>query len=67
MKNIIRDKYEENGLTLLIGPPEGKVLERFGNNSHPLILNFVPKQGVSNVRVEEALSASLSILNMILE
>ncbi|WP_240938734.1 hypothetical protein [Metallosphaera hakonensis] len=60
---LLRSLYQRKGITLLVGPPEGGIKRKF-----PSILsfNFLEKQGVSNVRSMEALFASLTILNSII-
>ncbi|AHC51004.1 hypothetical protein SUSAZ_02710 [Sulfolobus acidocaldarius SUSAZ] len=67
--SLVADKilsiYEQNGLTLVIGPPKGGLLKMMETTSHMLV-NFVPKQGVKDVRAEEALYGALSLLNYIL-
>lgn len=67
----IKRKYDNNGATLIIGPPRGKIMRNINNcpNKKDLDINyynFVPKQGVRDVRAEEALAISLSILNLII-
>ena len=61
----IKELYEKHGITLLIGPPQGGVLKNI-NVGKEYVYNFVPNQGVRDVRAEEALLISLSILNYIL-
>ncbi|BBD71893.1 hypothetical protein HS1genome_0282 [Sulfodiicoccus acidiphilus] len=57
--------FEREGLTLFLGPPQGGLLKESGWRG--LCYNFLPEQGVKDVRTEEALWASLSILNVILQ
>ncbi|MFP3399147.1 putative RNA uridine N3 methyltransferase [Acidianus sp.] len=66
-KEEIISMYEEKGLTLLIGPPEGMLLKKLGEKFLEKSYNFIIKQGVSDVRAEEAIISSLSLLNAILE
>jgi len=61
----IREVYEEKGLYLVIGPPKHGVLRDL-HDFKGFIVNFIPKQGVKDVRAEEALQASLALLNFIL-
>lgn len=63
--NRIKELYEKRGITLLIGPPQGGVLKNI-NVGKKYVYNFVPNQGVKDIRAEEALLISLSILNFIL-
>jgi len=65
-KREIADLYEKNGITLLIGPPKGNLINSFGLEFLIKSYNFIPKQGVSDIRAEEALISSLSILNLII-
>ena len=65
VEDEIRKKYEEKGIYLIIGPPKRGILRDF-KEFNGLIVNFIPKQGVKDVRAEEALYASLSLLNFIL-
>lgn len=65
-KNEIKKLYESKGISLLIGPPEGKVLKEFDIQHNEHIYNFIPHQGVKDIRAEEALLSSLSVLNFIL-
>ncbi|GAA5420923.1 hypothetical protein Stok01_02891 [Sulfurisphaera tokodaii] len=60
----IKDMYEKKGITLIIGPPSGGLLKQLSDYIH--VYNFLPNQGVKDIRVEEALISSLSILNFIL-
>ena len=62
----IKELYEKNGISLLIGPPQGGILKNINVLKYEYIYNFIPNQGVKDVRAEEALLASLSILNYIL-
>ncbi|BBG27161.1 hypothetical protein IC007_1693 [Sulfuracidifex tepidarius] len=67
----IRRKYDNGGTTLIIGPPKGKIIRIVNDCSNKNDLdvnyyNFVPKQGVRDVRAEEALAISLSVLNVII-
>jgi len=68
--SFIRREYEAKGLTLIIGPPKGGIMKVLGNCNNERItikyFNFIPKQGVRDVRAEEAFSSSLSIINSIL-
>lgn len=64
--NKIKELYEKYGLTLLIGPPQGGILKNMKIEKYEYIYNFVLNQGVKDVRAEEALLASLSVLNYIL-
>ncbi|BDC19328.1 putative RNA uridine N3 methyltransferase [Acidianus sp. HS-5] len=66
-KDEIVSMYEEKGLTVLIGPPEGMLIKKLGENFLKKSYNFIIKQGVSDVRAEEAIISSLSLLNAILE
>lgn len=67
-KSEIQEIYDKMGLTLLIGPPEGNLLRSIKcERCIKFAYNFVPKQGVSDVRVEEAIISALSILNFILQ
>lgn len=67
-KSEIKDMYDKLGVTLLIGPPEGRLLQSIKDKSYLFrSYNFIPKQGVSDVRVEEAIFSALSILNFILQ
>lgn len=66
-KDEIISTYEEKGLTVLIGPPEGMLIKKLGESFLKKSYNFVMKQGVSDVRAEEAIISSLSLLNAILE
>lgn len=61
VKDQLIRKYEEGGLTLVIGPPSGLKPGLRG-----LRVNFVPNQGVKDVRTEEALISALAILNSVL-
>lgn len=64
----INEMYNQLGITLLIGPPEGELLISIRNKDYlSRSYNFIPRQGVSDVRVEEAIFSALSILNFILE
>ncbi|BFH73489.1 putative RNA uridine N3 methyltransferase [Sulfurisphaera javensis] len=63
--NEIRSLYEREGISLLIGPPQGGLLKK-EVKSFEHIYNFIPNQGVKDIRAEEALVSSLSILNFIL-
>ncbi|WP_231112426.1 putative RNA uridine N3 methyltransferase [Stygiolobus azoricus] len=65
VEDKIREVYEENGLYLVIGPPKHGVLRDL-HDFKGFIVNFIPKQGVKDVRAEEALHASLALLNFIL-
>ena len=62
----IKKLYENCGISLLIGPPQGGLLKNMNSKKYEYIYNFIPNQGVKDVRAEEALLASLSILNYIL-
>ncbi len=62
----IKELYNNKGLTLLIGPPHGEVLSKLGENYMYSSYNFAINQGVSDIRTEEALAYSLSILNLML-
>ena len=62
----IRELYEKYGISLLIGPPQGGVLKNIKIKNYDYIYNFIPNQGVKDVRAEEALLASLTVLNYIL-
>ncbi|WP_338604823.1 putative RNA uridine N3 methyltransferase [Sulfolobus tengchongensis] len=68
LKNMeeIVNLYKRSGLTLVIGQPTGNLLHNLGKQYLEKSYNFVIKQGVSDVRVEEALAYSLSILNLLL-
>ncbi|ARM75925.1 putative RNA uridine N3 methyltransferase [Acidianus manzaensis] len=66
-KSQIKKSYEEKGLTLVIGPPEGMLLSLIGKRYLDISFNFIPKQAVSDVRVEEAVISALAVLNFILE
>mgnify|MGYP001770644458 CR=1 FL=1 len=61
VKDELIKKFEEGGLTLVIGPPSGLKPGLRG-----VRVNFVPNQGVKDVRTEEALISALAILNSIL-
>ncbi len=63
----IRKLYEAGGLTLILGPPKGELIRNLGEKYISRSYNFVPRQGVSDVRVEEALAFSLAVLNSILK
>lgn len=63
-RNEIKELYEKNGIALVIGPPQGGLLKKFRNTDY--VYNFIPYQGVKDVRSEEALISSLTILNFIL-
>ncbi|AWR97283.1 hypothetical protein DFR86_06765 [Acidianus sulfidivorans JP7] len=65
--NEILNLYEKSGLTVVIGPPEGMLLSSLGDKYIEISFNFIPKQGVSDIRVEEAIFSTLSILNFILQ
>jgi predicted SPOUT superfamily RNA methylase MTH1 len=65
-KKEIIDMYEKNGITILIGPPKGNLINSLGSQFLMKSYNFIPKQGVSDIRAEEALMSSLSILNLII-
>lgn len=62
----IKELYERRGITLLIGPPKGGILKESELKEFHYVYNFIPNQGVKDIRTEEALLASLSILNYIL-
>jgi len=62
----IKELYEKNGISLLIGPPQGGILKNINIKKYEYVYNFIPNQGVKDVRAEEALLVSLSILNYIL-
>ncbi|MCY0849208.1 putative RNA uridine N3 methyltransferase [Sulfuracidifex metallicus] len=71
----IKNNYERFGITLIIGPPKGGIIRKVsscnGNEKKEQynkieFYNFIPKQGVRDVRAEEALLSSLSIINMII-
>ncbi|MEM3225855.1 MAG: putative RNA uridine N3 methyltransferase [Saccharolobus sp.] len=64
--NEIVDLYKKDGLTLIIGPPYGHLLEKLGENFLERAYNFAINQGVSDIRAEEALAYSLAILNILL-
>jgi len=65
IKSLI-ELYEKSGITLLIGPPRGGLMRSLGGNFLSKAYNFIPNQGVANIRSEEALFSALAILNMIL-
>ncbi|MCH4814929.1 MAG: putative RNA uridine N3 methyltransferase [Saccharolobus sp.] len=65
-KEELANLYSKYGLTLLIGPPAGNLLQRLGKQYLDKSYNFVIKQGVLDIRAEEALAYSLSILNLLL-
>ncbi|AKA74047.1 hypothetical protein SULI_09060 [Saccharolobus solfataricus] len=65
-KEQLTNLYNKYGLTLMIGPPTGNLLQRLGKQYLDKSYNFVIKQGVSDIRAEEALAYSLSILNLLL-
>ncbi|AOL15773.1 hypothetical protein BFU36_02460 [Sulfolobus sp. A20] len=62
----IKELYNNRGLTLLIGPPHGRVLNKLGEKYINSSYNFAINQGVMDIRTEEALAYSLSILNLML-
>jgi|BEDMetMinimDraft_2_1075160.scaffolds.fasta_scaffold01221_2 hypothetical protein len=68
VKNVqeIINLYKKSGITLLIGPPKGNLLYKLGEKYLTKSYNFAINQGVSDIRVEEALAYSLSILNVLL-
>lgn len=59
--------YRSMGITLLIGPPKMGVIERLGEKFLSRAYNFFPKQGVKDIRAEEALLYSLGILLEIID
>jgi predicted SPOUT superfamily RNA methylase MTH1 len=61
LKDEIRQKYEESGLTVIIGPPQGLKTQVRG-----LGVNFVKNQGVKDVRTEEALASALALINAVI-
>ncbi|MGC9105744.1 MAG: putative RNA uridine N3 methyltransferase [Thermoprotei archaeon] len=61
LKDEIRQKYEESGLTVIIGPPQGLKTEVRG-----LGVNFIRNQGVKDVRTEEALTSALALINAVI-
>ncbi|BCU70636.1 putative RNA uridine N3 methyltransferase [Stygiolobus caldivivus] len=66
VEDKIKKTYEEKGIYLVIGPPKHGILKDFIEFNW-LIVNFITKQGVKDVRAEEALYASLTLLNFILD
>jgi predicted SPOUT superfamily RNA methylase MTH1 len=62
----IKEIYESKGLRVVIGPPK-EGLAKYLNSFNGFLINFLPKQGVKDVRAEEALMASLTLLNYFLE
>ncbi len=63
----IRRLFEVYGITLVLGPPSGGIIQELGGKYIERTYNFVPRQGVSDVRTEEALAFSLAVLNFILK
>lgn len=69
---MIQQSKKKKGILLLFGSPNFGLFEIFENqglnleNSVDFILNFVPAQGTQTIRVEEAISTALSIINCIL-
>jgi predicted SPOUT superfamily RNA methylase MTH1 len=62
----IKNIYESMGLTLLIGPPDKGCIELLGYEYLDKAYNFFPMQGSKDIRAEEALAFSLSIINYII-
>ena len=62
----IKEIYESKGIRIVIGPPK-EGLAKYLHSFNGFLINFLPKQGVKDVRAEEALMASLTLLNNLLE
>jgi predicted SPOUT superfamily RNA methylase MTH1 len=61
-------REEIRGVTLVFGnPKEGvfEIMKRMGINMEVEAWNTIPNQGVRTVRLEEAILATLAILNFI--
>ncbi len=67
-KDELISLYETNGITLVIGPPKYGILRLVSREYvNDRLYNFFPKQGVKDIRAEEALLYSLGVLENIIE
>lgn len=61
-------KYEKSkGFLVVFGGPMGSVVDEASPDLYDLILNTIPMQGTKTVRTEEAIHATLALLNSTLE
>ncbi len=63
LKSLLK---KAKGVLLVVGGPEGHVWDYLPREDFDAIINTIPMQGTLTVRSEEALLASLSVLNSLL-
>ncbi|MCE4600788.1 MAG: hypothetical protein F7C38_04405 [Desulfurococcales archaeon] len=66
-REAIQEYEDSKGFLVVFGGPTGSVVDEASPDLYDLVLNTIPMQGTKTVRTEEAIHATLAILNSTLE